>query len=374
MIYRDFFYSERKNTLTDEVQFCADLLMKKYNSMCLIGITFFVNSISDQDFFEKKTVIVSVIQDLIPDLPVSVISQSPGDLMAVETWVHNSADFLEHKNRNGFSYTLYADSFGKSLFAFGLSLNEPQLSLTAQATASFDLMQDILEAEGFSVDDVVRQWNYIPDILKTFVENDQTYQHYQQFNEIRQYYYSTFKQRKEYPAATGIGVKHGNISIDFVAVQKSETLESIGLVNPLQINAYEYHQNLLIGSSAVKKTPLFERAKYVGVSNNKIIYISGTASIIGEKTLGIGDVKKQTEVTLHNIQELVSIENICKTTADIDNVKYDYLRVYVKEEDDMDIVRQCCKNFFVNVPVLYVIADVCRDDLLVEIEGEVKLN
>jgi hypothetical protein len=49
--------------------------------------------------------------------------------------------------------------------------------------------------------------------------------------------------------------------------------------------------------------------------------------------------------------------------------KLSYLRVYVKEEQDMNDVKTVCNKYFPDVPTLYLISDICRDDLLVELEG-----
>ena len=46
------------------------------------------------------------------------------------------------------------------------------------------------------------------------------------------------------------------------------------------------------------------------------------------------------------------------------------LRVYVKRPQDYPVIRKVCeKRCGTNLPVIYVVADVCRSDLLVEMEG-----
>jgi len=44
-------------------------------------------------------------------------------------------------------------------------------------------------------------------------------------------------------------------------------------------------------------------------------------------------------------------------------------RVYVKRQEDYEKARAICKARLGELPVTYAMADVCRPDLLVEIEG-----
>ena len=166
----------------------------------------------------------------------------------------------------------------------------------------------------------------------------------------------------------------GPITIDFVAVKPHENTLVAGLSNPNQINAFSYGQEVLVGSAIRenenKKAPLFERAKYIGAKENALVFISGTASIAGEKTIGSEDIKEQSQVTIQNISDLTSGDNIQSVGAEMSKKDYTYLRVYVKREEDFDIVRKICHEKYGDIPILYVKADICRNDLWVEIEGE----
>lgn len=50
--------------------------------------------------------------------------------------------------------------------------------------------------------------------------------------------------------------------------------------------------------------------------------------------------------------------------------EYSIIRVYVKEVRDLKKTISICRQKFRNLPVSYVVTDVCRGELLVEIEGE----
>jgi enamine deaminase RidA (YjgF/YER057c/UK114 family) len=100
--------------------------------------------------------------------------------------------------------------------------------------------------------------------------------------------------------------------------------------------------------------------------------VSGTASIVNCKTVFVGDAAKQTQQTLDNVEQLIAPENFARhgmagSGATLHDVAK--LRVYVKRADDYERCREVVERRLPNVPALYLIADVCRPDLLVEIEA-----
>jgi hypothetical protein len=163
----------------------------------------------------------------------------------------------------------------------------------------------------------------------------------------------------------------GGIIIEFLAVQ-SDDLKSFPINNPSQIAAHTYSKNVLAGEECVlKTTPKFERARYLELFGKKMIFISGTASIIGERTVGVGNPAEQTEITINNIKQLYSNDILEKLSQESLTPKYGHARVYVKNRKDYAAIKRTFKSHFGNLPVVYIIADICRNDLLVEIEGKV---
>ena len=67
-------------------------------------------------------------------------------------------------------------------------------------------------------------------------------------------------------------------------------------------------------------------------------------------------------------------EVIGKITKEKLQPKYGHARVYVKNRRDFAGIKKTFKAHYGNLPVVYIIADICRDDLLVEIEGKVILD
>jgi enamine deaminase RidA (YjgF/YER057c/UK114 family) len=234
----------------------------------------------------------------------------------------------------------------------------------------FNSFENLLNQAGLNFHSVIRQWNYIENI--TGFDDDK--QRYQEFNNARAGFYGKHFKLNGFPAATGIGMNHGGVIIEFVAVEADEAI-SLPLDNPEQVAAHDYSKDVLVGSALKgKSTPKFERARYLELFGKKQIFISGTASIRGEKTVGISDPVKQTEITIQNMQRLYSQEILSALTENSLRPVYGHARVYVKNRKDFAAIKKTFKNYYGNLPVVYIIADICRDDLLVEIEGKVILK
>ena len=79
--------------------------------------------------------------------------------------------------------------------------------------------------------------------------------------------------------------------------------------------------------------------------------------------------------TISLIRHLISVENIKENGIDFSGeLKIVHLRVYVKHAADFQKVREVVEAELPGINVFYVCAPVCRDELLVEIEGVALLN
>ena len=191
---------------------------------------------------------------------------------------------------------------------------------------------------------------------------------------MRSAFYAGHFGKAGFPAATGIGMDQGGVLIEFVAIRPG-TARTLPLDNPLQISAHAYSEKILAGGVYTdKKTPKFERARYFELFGKKLIFISGTASIRGEKTVGIGDPAEQTKVTIQNISRLYSPQMLSRISKNNLQPKYGHARVYVKNPHDFPAIKKMFRRYFGRLPVVYLIADICREELLVEIEGKVILE
>ncbi|PIF05177.1 MAG: hypothetical protein CSA36_08080 [Draconibacterium sp.] len=244
-----------------------------------------------------------------------------------------------------------------------------QESCGFDAKEAFQKLKYIFDNAGLPVNSIVRQWNYIENILGS----DNGRQRYQQFNNVRAGFYAGHFNESGFPAATGIGTNYGGIIIEFIAIT-SEELISKPVDNPLQISAHHYSTNVLaVKLCPEKETPKFERARNVKLFNKKQLYISGTAAIVGEKTEGINDPVRQTEITIENIKKLYSNNIESSTIEDSGKAQFGHARVYIKNHEDFPAIKKTYEKYFGNSPAVYLHADICRHDLLVEIEGRVIL-
>jgi enamine deaminase RidA (YjgF/YER057c/UK114 family) len=223
-------------------------------------------------------------------------------------------------------------------------------------------MEAVLRGEGLGFGHVVRQWAYVEGVLDVHADLRAECQGYQAFNDVRAQAYARTEFPAGYPAATGIGQAAGGVVLEFVALD-APGATVVPLSNPRQTDAHRYSAGLLVGESIATRTapctPRFERGKRVIRGGEEILLVSGTAAIVGERSVGAGDVAAQTATTIENIRAIVGACGLSQ------------LRAYVKRPGDVAVVRRLCEEAFGRIPALYVRADVCRDELLVEIEGAV---
>ncbi|GAJ17596.1 unnamed protein product, partial [marine sediment metagenome] len=209
-----------------------------------------------------------------------------------------------------------------------------------------------LDFENLAFSDVVRQWNYIENIIKIINEGSER-QHYQIFNDVRSSFYGKSEFINGYPSATGIGIETGGVVIDFVALSPSRKLTIKPIKNPGQIDAFEYSEKVLVGKSlneSLKKTsPKFERGKVLQTLDAARIYVSGTAAILGENIVDKRNIEKQTLVTIDNIRNLISTENLKEiglNDLNPEKKSFSYIRTYVKHQKDISAVKAICEKQF----------------------------
>lgn len=242
--------------------------------------------------------------------------------------------------------------------------------ITGSAEASFGKLTSLLERSGFTYDDIFRQWNYIGNILEEKLVEGKKVQNYQYFNDIRAIYYQKKQDREQYPAATGIGMDCPGVCIDFIAVKNKngDSACNLPIRSEVQKDAYRYQEHVLVGESVVldsKNAPLFERGRCFLSAKDSIAMISGTASIKGEETVDLNDIRKQTSNTVRFIGDL--LENM-------PHARCRRARLYVKRgQHPEEAVRIFRQSYPEDCLCTAVFADICRNNLLVEIETDWEL-
>jgi enamine deaminase RidA (YjgF/YER057c/UK114 family) len=220
-----------------------------------------------------------------------------------------------------------------------------------QAKQAFLRMDQSIFAAGFSFHDVVRTWFYLTDILSWYGD----------FNKVRSAAYRQLGIMPEpgrdlaLPSSTGIGCKNSKgraLAADLLLVRPRDGTRPNRILNPAQKEAYKY------GAA-------FSRAVEITLDHASLIEISGTAAI-DEHGLSLfpNDAAAQINCTLDKIEVILgrvggNIRDIASAT------------VFVKPPDIAEIFEQICASRGIeHFPGVIVHADVCRDDLLFEIDAE----
>ena len=132
--------------------------------------------------------------------------------------------------------------------------------------------------------------------------------------------------------------------------------------NPRQTSAYHYPPKF------GRHSPIFSRACVLNASAGTSLFVSGTASIVGHETIHQGDVGAQTRETMANINALLDEANrVGQRRFSLDGLKF---KVYVRRPSDLGAIEGVLARWLrPSTPIVYLQADVCREDLLVEIEA-----
>jgi len=372
MILQQYKTYNTQNDINKGIKHCITQLKTTTQSHKTLGAVFFVDTKNQEQYFAARQYISEELNKANINIPYNVQSQSFAGKTTIEIWHDNTANKIEYKTHEEVRYTKTTTNKTVQIYAFGVSTLKKETTLIDQVEYSFAAVKKILDNENLDFSDIVRQWNYVPNILKQCDIQGKTYQNYQILNEIREKYYSKDKFKNGYPSATGIGTGYGNFSIDFITLNNNEEVKVKRLSNPNQDDAHAYNQIHLIGNAIngqTKKPPLFERAKLLTTKDENILFISGTASIIGQETVGKDDIKQQTLTTISNIEKLIK-----QPASESEKTEITYLRAYVKNPDDIETVKAICEKEYQGVDIAYLQAEVCREELLVELECQVAIK
>jgi chorismate lyase/3-hydroxybenzoate synthase len=165
---------------------------------------------------------------------------------------------------------------------------------------------------------------------------------------------------ERYPAATAVGAESGGLLVYFIAARSP----GITVENPNQVSAFRYP------AQYGPRSPSFSRALVKQWSGGATLFLSGTASITGHETQHAGDLAAQAEKTADNLESLVRAAERRAGVAFRLRDPASALKVYVRREADYPLVRDIVgRRFGLDTKVLFLRADICREALLVEIDG-----
>jgi len=216
---------------------------------------------------------------------------------------------------------------------------DPSAPPEEQAKDVFRAMSAALAAAGLGWKDVVRTWFYLDGI----------YSWYPVFNRVRTEFFAA-NGIVRLPASTGIGLKAGEGALTAAFLAAPGGWNSVE--SPLQVPATDYKSS-------------FSRA----AEADGVLYVSGTAAILpGSHEVAFPcDAAAQTRCTLDAVEAILRSrgtrwEKVSRAVA------------YVKRPEDAAASRQAVlARGLPEDKMLFLVADVCRDGWLFEIEVDAAL-
>ncbi len=267
-----------------------------------------------------------------------------GDGIRYEVWTSQRSVNVKHHD------ALCVASDGDMLFG-SLTLDEQAHGTLEVATReAYAMIFDAIDREAYP--HLLRVWNYFPRIN----ESERGLERYRNFSVGR---HDAFVDKRlaileaDIPAACALGSGDGPLVIYFMA---SKT-PGLPLENPRQVRAYRYPPEF------GPRSPTFSRAMLVGSA----LLISGTSSIQGSQTVHPHEVSGQLEETIINLRAVIGearTHGFCGSAA-----QGICLKVYLRHAQDCAQVHERLKAEFGHAAcMVFLQADVCRHELMIEIE------
>jgi len=241
----------------------------------------------------------------------------------------------------------YEDDLARYCILGDIRPSDTCRSRPEQTSETFDNMNRALESVGMAFTDVARTWFYLDCLLDW----------YGPFNEVRTDFFrrhGVFEHMV--PASTGIGA--GNTSgaalvADLMAIRpKDNRVKVFAVPSPMQCPALDYKSS-------------FSRAVEIDYPDHRRLYVSGTASIDPEgRTMYVDDIAGQIDLTMKVVEALM--ESRSMGWSDTKKAV-----TYLSRTEDVPVFEKYCRDRGIpDFPMVLAHTDICRRDLLFEIEVE----
>ena len=247
---------------------------------------------------------------------------------------------------------------GAVLFG-AIELPAPQGAMQSATAQAYQAVAACLQKTAYP--HLIRTWNVLPNIHG----DENGIERYQVFNQGRYLALQRYALPTTLgaPAASALGVPDGPLQVYFLAAQHP----AASIENPRQVSAYRYPRDYGEIAPNFSRAALWASSEHSDAApTNDMLFISGTASIVGHQSVHIGNAAEQTREVLRNLTELVQQAQMpaVQTLQDL------LLKVYVRAGVDVAQVTAVLNEYA--IPASHAVllqADICRPELLVEMEA-----
>jgi enamine deaminase RidA (YjgF/YER057c/UK114 family) len=268
--------------------------------------------------------------------------------------VYYNGSACGHKwKQNGNTYLMLQDIHGS---------DSGKLTPERETEKMFAKANDILICEGASFKNVVRTWIYLSDILDWY--DDFNRARTKKFNEFGLLAHSSNGREVEQifmPASTGIMGNNPNGA--------SGTMDVLAIIPGKGTDIKIMQSAGVSQKSPFRYKSAFSRAMTIRESNVDCILVSGTAAIDDKgNSLYPGDTRSQILKTIEVVENLLASEN-----AEMKDITE--ATVFLKNADDYPVYLKVIKECgLLELPAVVTVADVCRHELLFELDATAGIN
>lgn len=247
-------------------------------------------------------------------------------------------------------------------------------SWTAESflAASQALVQSSLEGlRGTGFELPARLWNFLPGICEPLGDGLDRYRVFNvaRHREFERAFGATALRDGTLPTASCVGHSARSIAVHALGSRHAAS----AVENPRQIPAYAY------SNKYGPKPPSFSRACVANFGCRRMLLVAGTASVLGEDSVHDGSLQAQCDETLTNLRAVAANGKIAAghaeeaITQSLDGLCAS--RVYYRRAADLSWLKKNLHSSLLACrEVEFVRADICRDELLVEIEAALDLG
>lgn len=241
------------------------------------------------------------------------------------------------------------------IFAACRSREDSQIPLAKRSLDLYSGLIRLLQTRGYP--HLLRMWNTIENLNADF----RGLERYRHFCAGRHDALAALcpDLAERYPAASALGTPQGGLTVYCLAARTP----GIPVENPNQISAYRYPPEY------GPRSPSFSRALMKQWDGGTDLFLSGTASITGHETQHVGDLTAQVGLALDNVEKLIETAERSRGCP-FAGSPHRFFKVYIRHAKDFPAVRDIvAQRLGDTTEVIYLHAEICRLELLFEIEG-----